>query len=69
MDKGLELLKIIYDTAQCTAPVTVQIGYTVNNICREGIMLKEAAPRIINVLIEHGYSCDLTPDGLLVYKI
>lgn len=69
MDQNLQLLNLIYETAKDTAPVTVQIGRVVNHVCRPSeIILKEAPPKIINVLVEHGYVCDLTPDGMHVFK-
>jgi hypothetical protein len=65
----MDILNLIYETAQNTAPVTVQIGYTVDNICHKGIVIKEAPPAIIDKLIEYGYICNLKPDGLHVYKL
>lgn len=65
----LEILTLIYEAAKGTSPVLLQIGYTLNNTCRQGIVVKEAPPAIINRLIEAGYTCDLRPDGLHVYKL
>lgn len=65
----MDILKLIYEAAQNTAPVTVQIGYTINNVCHNGIVIKEAPPVIIRTLVVHGYTCDMRPDGLHVYKL
>ena len=69
MDDNFEILKLIYETAQSTAPVTLQIGYTIGTTCHKGIVFKEAAPAIINRLIEHGYICDLKSYGLHIFKL
>jgi len=69
MDMNLEILTLIYEAAKGTSPVSLQIGYTLNNTCRQGIVVKEAPPVIVRALVENGYVCDLRPDGLHVYKL
>jgi hypothetical protein len=68
---NLEILKVIYEESKSTSPVTVQFGYVdKDNICRnDRIILKEAAPRIIEKLIELGCICSLYKDGLYVYGL
>lgn len=36
---------------------------------RENRMELEAAPKVIETLIEHGYTCDLNGCGMRVYKL
>lgn len=68
---NLEILKVIYEESKSTSPVTVQFGYVdKNNICwNDRIILKEAAPRIIEKLIELGCTCALDEDGLHIYDL
>ena len=68
-ENDFNILKDIFDKAQNTAPVLVQIGYTRNNTCMKGIVLKTAPAAIISMLYENGYICDLTEDGLHVYDM
>ncbi len=68
-EKDFNILKDIFDKAQDTAPVLVQIGYVQNNTCTKGIVLKAAPPAIIEMLHNKGYICDLTEDGLHVYDM
>ena len=65
----LEILNTIFEAAYgVTAPVTVQIGRVVNNVCEGGIVVKNAPPAVVRKLTEK-YMCDLTEDGLRVIKI
>ena len=48
----------------------MSIGYvTDSNQVRKGIVLHEAAPMVINTLIEEGYVCALGKQGMHVYKL
>ena len=63
MDRDKELLNLIFDVAQDTAPVTVQIGRVINQSCKKGIVIREAPSRIISELVANGYYCDVEKDG------
>lgn len=52
-----------------TSPIRMSIGYTVGGTVRQGIILYEAAPKVIETLIEKGYTCDLNGCGMRVYKL
>ena len=68
-ENDLKILQDIFEACHGkTAPVTVQIGYTVDNICREGIVLRNAPPAVIHNLADKGYSLDLREDGLHIMK-
>lgn len=47
----------------------MSIGYTAGGTVRQGIILYEAAPKVIETLIEKGYTCDLNGCGMRVYKL
>lgn len=49
--------------------IRMSIGYTVGGTVRQGIILYEAAPKVIETLIEKGYTCDLNGCGMRVYKL
>lgn len=64
-----ETLDTIYSAAESAAPVTVQIGRFINNVCHAGIVLKEAPPSVLTVLVHAGYLCDVTKEGVVVWKL
>ena len=66
----LELMTRLLKLQEQTSPIKMSIGYveSSHHVCH-GIVLHEAAPKVINTLIEEGYSCDLTPYGMRVYKL
>ena len=50
-----------------TAPTEFGFGYVdKNHRCREGLVIKECAPAVIEKLIEKGYMLSMTEFGLLV---
>lgn len=49
--------------------IRMSIGYTVGGTVRQGIILYEAAPKVIETLIEKGYTCNLNGCGMRVYKL
>lgn len=66
----MELMSLLLKLQEETSPIRMSIGFTGNDrIVRRGIVLHEAAPKVINTLIEHGYICDLTEYGMRVYKL
>jgi len=62
----MRALEIINNTDSCG--VALQMGYTKDGYCRDGLLIKTCPPVIINKLIENGYRLDLTEMGLLVTK-
>lgn len=49
------------------APTEFSFGYVDNDHhCREGLVIKECCPEIINKLIEEGYMLSMTEWGLMV---
>lgn len=64
-DSDVELMSILLKLQEQTSPIRMSIGYTVGGTVRQGIILYEAAPKVIETLIEKGYTCDL--NGLEVY--
>lgn len=59
-DSDVELMSILLKLQEQTSPIRMSIGYTVGGTVRQGIILYEAAPKVIETLIEKGY----TPKGL-----
>ncbi len=49
------------------SPIEISFGYVdKENQCREGLVIKKAAPIVINKLIEHGYMLSMTEYGMMV---
>lgn len=63
-----ELLMLLLNLQESTSPIKMSIGY-VDGIVRNGIVLHEAAPAVINALVRNGYTCSLRGCGMLVYKL
>lgn len=72
-DSDVELMSILLKLQEQTSPIRMSIGYTVGGTVggtvRQGIILYEAAPKVIETLIEKGYTCDLNGCGMRVYKL
>lgn len=69
-DSDRELLQLLLKMQEETSPIDLSIGYvTDSNQVRQGIVLHEAAPMVINTLIEEGYVCSLGKTGMHVYKL
>ena len=68
-DSDVELMSILLKLQEQTSPIRMSIGYTVGGTVRHGIILYEAAPKVIETLIEKGYTCDLNGCGMRVYKL
>lgn len=65
-----ELLETLLKIQETSAPITLSIGYTTSdNQVHKGVVLHEAPPTVARELVRLGYSLDLTPAGMLVYKI
>lgn len=65
-----DIIKIIYEKAKDTAPVTLQFGRVINGIVhRDEIIIKEAPPAIISRLIEAGCSVGICEEGAYVYNL
>lgn len=56
-DSDVELMSILLKLQEQTSPIRMSIGYTVGGTVRQGIILYEAAPKVIETLIEKGYTC------------
>ena len=67
-DSDVELMSILLKLQEQTSPIRMSIGYTVGGTVRQGIILYEAAPKVIETLIEKGYTCDLNGCGMRVWK-
>lgn len=68
-ESDVELMSILLKLQEVTSPIRMSIGYTAGGTVRQGIILHEAAPKVIEALIEHGYTCDLNSYGMMVYKL
>lgn len=55
-DSDVELMSILLKLQEQTSPIRMSIGYTVGGTVRQGIILYEAAPKVIETLIEKGYT-------------
>lgn len=65
-----ELLLMLLDLQEGTSPIRLSIGHTdESSMVYLGIVLHEAAPKVINTLVDCGYMCDLTENGMRVYKL
>ena len=65
-DSDVELMSILLKLQEQTSPIRMSI---VGGTVRQGIILYEAAPKVIETLIEKGYTCDLNGCGMRVYKL
>ena len=66
----MELINILLKAQERTAPIKMSIGYvSEDNQVRQGILIHEASPYIIEMLMRKGYTLDLTSAGMRVYKI
>ena len=65
-DSDVELMSILLKLQEQTSPIRMSIGYTAGGTVRQGIILYEAAPKVIETLIEKGYTCDLNGCGMRV---
>lgn len=68
-ESDVELMSILLKLQEVTSPIRMSIGYTAGGTVRQDIILHEAAPKVIEALIEHGYTCDLNSYGMRVYKL
>ena len=68
-DSDVELMSILLKLQEQTSPIRMSIGYTVGGTVRQGIILYEAAPKVIETLLQDGYTCNLTQYGMRVYKL
>lgn len=63
---AIEALNLITSIENC-APTEFSFGWVdKNNICKDGLIIKQCAPIVINKLIEHGYVLSMTANGLFV---
>lgn len=61
--KALEVIT----TMNRVSPTEFSLGYVdKEHQCREGLVIKDCCPAIINKLIEEGYMLSMTEHGLLV---
>ena len=69
-ESDVALMSLLLKLQEGTSPIRMSIGFTDKDrmVC-QGIVLHQAAPKVIETLIEHGYTCDLTEHGMRVYKL
>lgn len=68
-ESDVELMSLLLKLQEDTSPIRMSIGYTMGGTVRQGIILHEAAPKVIETLMKHGYICDLNGYGMRVYKL
>lgn len=67
---NMDIVKIIYEKAKDTAPVTIQFGRVINGtVHHDEIVIKSAPPAIISRLVEAGCHIGICEDGAYVYNI
>ena len=65
-----DIIKIIYEKSKGTAPVVIQFGRVINNVCHNGdIIIKKCPPAIIERLVEAGCSIGVCEDGAYVFNL
>ncbi len=64
-----ELLLTLLRMQEETAPISLSIGYVDGERVRQGLILHEAPPAVLEKLIGEGYMCELTQNGVFVYKL
>ena len=64
------LLGLLVDRQKDTSPIVLSIGYVNkdNIVQHDAVIIKEAAPIVINTLIEYGYNLSVTEQGVRVDK-
>ena len=63
----IELLTVLEDVQKDCSPITVSIGYTVDNmVYHDGVIIKEACNAVIKRLVAEGYLMSLTSDGIII---
>lgn len=63
-----DLVMEILELSDSTNSVELSFGYTDSDkMCRKGIVLRKAAPKILTELVQRGYSADVMLDGVHIY--
>lgn len=62
-DSDVELMSILLKLQEQTSPIRMSIGYTVGGTVRQGIILYEAAPKVIETLLPEEM-IDATIEGI-----
>ena len=66
-DREKEVVMMILEKSERTAPVEVSFGYTSKtNQCMKGILLKKAPSSILMMLLDEGCTLHLEEDGVHV---
>lgn len=68
-ESDMELMVLLLQLQEQTSPIKMSVGYTVDGVVCQGIILHVAAPKVIDTLIEEGYTCNLMECGMRVYKL
>ncbi len=64
------ILGLLADVQVKSEPVELSIGWVdKNNTAQRGIVIKSAPPVVARKLVEEGYSLDIMPAGVRVFKI
>lgn len=65
-----KILRTLTDIQVKSAPIELSIGWVnKNNTVQQGIVIKSAPAVVTKKLVEAGYSLDIMPEGVRVYKI
>lgn len=66
----MDVLKILAEIQKESVPIHLSIGWTdTDRRIHQGIVLKSAPPAVAKELMDQGYSLDITPQGVKIYKI
>lgn len=69
-EENKKILRMLEDIQTKSAPIELSIGWVdKGNIVQREIVIKSAPPVVARELIEEGYCLDITPEGVIVYKI
>lgn len=68
-EQRAKILELLLEIQKDAAPIELSIGWTKDEIVRKGIVIKSAAPVVAQKLMEAGYSLEIMPEGVRVYKI
>lgn len=65
-----KILGLLADIQRKSGPIELSIGWVnKNNTVQQGIVIRSAPPVVTRKLVEEGYSLEVTPTGVRVYKI
>jgi hypothetical protein len=68
-EKEKEVVLMILEKSTESAPVEVSFGYSKNNQCMKGILLKKAPSSILKMLLDEGCTLHLEEDGVHILVV